>query len=218
MNKSPRYSTAHLPESQFEPGSYGRVLRNRLQITRKREMDIIEAELYALAQPKLMGMFTKEHCFSAEDVCTIHKTWLGEVYEWAGQYRQVNVSKGDFSFAMARHIPQLMQEFENRLLNQYTPCTFATDEEIISALAVVHTELMLIHPFREGNGRAGRLLAVLMAFQAGLPGLDFRGIQGQKKKEYFAAVQAGLDCNYEPMKKVFRSVLSRTRRTHAQRL
>lgn len=111
-----------------------------------------------------------------------------------------------------------MQDFENRLLSEYTPCTFATDEEIINALAEVHTELMLIHPFREGNGRAGRLLAVLMAFQAGLPGLDFTGIQGKKKKEYFAAVQAGLDSNYEPMKKVFRSVLSRTRRTHAQRL
>ncbi|MBI5634362.1 MAG: Fic family protein [Nitrospirae bacterium] len=218
MTCSSRYNTSHLPEVQFESGSHGRVLRNRLHVTRKREMDVIEAELYALVQPKLMGMFTKDHCFTTDDVCTIHKAWLEEVYEWAGQYRQVNVSKGDFSFAMARHVPQLMQDFKNRLLSQYTPCTFATDEEIINAMAEVHTELMLIHPFREGNGRAGRLLAVLMAFQAGLPGLDFTGIQGKRKKEYFAAVQAGLDRNYEPMKKVFRSVLSRTRRTHAQRL
>ncbi|MDA8339742.1 MAG: Fic family protein, partial [Nitrospiraceae bacterium] len=42
------------------------------------------------------------------------------------------------------------------------PCLFAKDEEIITALSVVHAELMLIHPFREGNGRVGRLLAVLM--------------------------------------------------------
>ena len=77
---------------------------------------------------------------------------------------------------------------------------------------------MLIHPFREGNGRAGRLLSVLMALQVGLPGLDFMGIRSKKRKEYFAAVQAGLNHDYEPMKKVFMSVLSRTRRTHAQRL
>ncbi|MBI5664977.1 MAG: Fic family protein, partial [Nitrospirae bacterium] len=38
-----------------------------------------------------------------------------------------------------------------------------SDDEIVTALAVIHTELMLVHPFREGNGRAGRLLAVLMA-------------------------------------------------------
>jgi cell filamentation protein len=76
---------------------------------------------------------------------------------------------------------------------------------------------MLIHPFREGNGRVGRLLAVLMAFQAGLPGLDFTGIRGKRRKDYFAAVQAGLDRDYEPMKKVFKAVLSSTRRKHAPR-
>ena len=217
MRKTTRYSTSHLPEAQFEPGSRGRVLKNLLHITRKREMDIIEAELYALLQPKLMSMFTKDHRFTARDICTIHRAWLGEVYEWAGQYRQVNVSKGDFSFAMARHISKLMQDFEGGQLKEYTPCEFKTDEEIITALAVVHTELMLIHPFREGNGRAGRLVAVLMAFQAGLPGLDFSGIRGKKRKEYFAAVQAGMERDYEPMKKVITSVLSRTRRTHGRR-
>ena len=217
MKKSPRYSIAHLPESQFEPGSRGRVLKNLLHITRKREMDVIEAELYALVQPKLMRMFTKNHCFTAKDICAIHKAWLGDVYEWAGQYRQVNISKDDFSFAMALHVPKLMMELEKNSLKKHTPCRFKTDEEIITAFAAVHTELMLIHPFREGNGRVGRLLAVLMAFQAGLPGLDFTVIRGKKRKTYFAAVQSGLDRDYEPMKKVFKAVLSSTRRTHAPR-
>ena len=216
MKKSQRYDISHLTESQFEPGSRGRVLRNLLHITRKREMDVIEAERYALVQPKLMAMFTKDHRFTAADICAIHQAWLGDVYEWAGQYRQVNVSKGDFSFAMALHVPKLMQDFEKGPLKEYTPCRFKTDEEIITALAVVHTELMLIHPFREGNGRAGRLLAVLMAFQAGLPGLDYTGIRGRKRKEYFAAVKAGMEPDYEPMKKVFESVLFQTRRTHAK--
>ena len=217
INKLKRYDTSYLIEDQFEPGLRGRVLKNLLHITRKREMDVIEAELYALVQPKLMGMFTRDHCFTTKDMCAIHKAWLGDVYEWAGQYRQVNVSKGDFPFAMARHVPKLMQELEEGPLKKYTPCLFKTDEEIITALAVVHAELMLIHPFREGNGRVGRLLAVLMAFQAGLPGLDFTGIRGKKRKDYFTAVQSGLDRYYEPMKKVFRFVLSSTRRLHAPR-
>ncbi len=37
-------------------------------------------------------------------------------------------------------------------------------------MAVTHTELILVHPFREGNGRLTRLLNTLMALQAGLPG------------------------------------------------
>ncbi len=67
-----------------------------------------------------------------------------------------------------------------------------------------------------GNGRVGRLLAVLMALQAGLPGLDFTGIRGKMRKSYFAAVQASANKDYEPMKRVFSAVLSRTRRTLAK--
>jgi cell filamentation protein len=56
------------------------------------------------------------------------------------------------------------------------------------------------------------MLTMLMAFQAGLPPLDFGNIKGKKKQEYFAAVQAGLDRNYEPMKKMFSDVIGRTLR------
>lgn len=212
MKKSQRYNTSHLIEDQYEPGSRGRVLRNLLHITRKREMDVVEAEQYTLVQLKLMRMYSREHRFTAADVCTIHREWLGNVYEWAGQFRNVNITKGDFTFAMARHVPQLMKKFEKDVLKKYTPCIFISDDEIVTALAVVHTELMLIHPFREGNGRAGRLLSVLMALQAGLRGLDFTGIRGRKRQEYFNAIQAGMGQDYEPMKAVFRSVLSRTKR------
>jgi cell filamentation protein len=94
----------------------------------------------------------------------------------------VNLSKGDFPFAAANEIPRLMMEFEKGPLREYTPCRFAVMMEIVRAIAVVHTELLLIHPFREGNGRVVRLLAILMALQAGLPPLDFGGVKGRKGK------------------------------------
>ena len=71
-------------------------------------------------------------------------------------------------------------------------------------------ELLLIHPFREGNGRLARLLATLMALQAGLPPLDFRSIKGKKKQEYFAAVRAGMVPDYKPMENVFSEVLRKS--------
>jgi len=49
-----------------------------------------------------------------------------------------------------------------------------------------------------------------MALQANLPPLDFTDIKGRKKREYFVAVQAGMDRNYEPMEKIFRDVIDRT--------
>ncbi|MDH5389514.1 MAG: Fic family protein, partial [Gammaproteobacteria bacterium] len=125
----------------------------------------------------------------------------------AGQYRSVNISKGDFSFAMAAQIPKLMQKFELEQLAKYTPCNFDEREQIVKALAEVHTELVLIHPFREGNGRCSRLLVSIMALQAGLPVLDFSLISGAEKSDYFAAVQMGMDRNYAPMEKLFAEMI-----------
>jgi cell filamentation protein len=106
-----------------------------------------------------------------------------------------------------------MQEFERGPLREYTPCRFDKLADQASALAIVHSELIPIHPFRDGNGRCARLLAMLMGLQAGLPALDFGGIRGAKKREYIAAVHAALDRDYELMIKVFRGVIERTLRT-----
>jgi cell filamentation protein len=83
-------------------------------------------------------------------------------------------------------------------------------------LAIVHTELILTHPFRDGNGRWARLLAMLMGLQAGLPALDFGGIGGAKKREEIAAVHTGLSRDYDPMTKIFREVIARTLKSVAK--
>ena len=100
----------------------------------------------------------------------------------------------------------LMNELERGSLRQFPPCRFADEQQQALAMATVHTELVLIHPFREGNGRCARLLAVLMGLQAGLPPLDFGGIRGRVRQRYIAAVHAGLERNYVPMAEIFRAV------------
>ncbi len=139
-----------------------------------------------------------------------NRSWLGDIYEWAGQYRQINVLKDDFPFAAAVHIPALMKQFEQSMLRRRTPCNVPDRADVIHALAETHGELVLIHPFREGNGRVARVLLTLMALQAGLPPLDFSVIAVEKKKEYFAAVQAGLDKNYSPMERLFAEIIERS--------
>lgn len=210
MKKSPKYDTSGLPEAQFEPGSRGRVLKNLLGIKKKREMDAAETAEQDRVLAELLAHFDAGHGFTASDVCQIHKKWLGAIYPWAGQYRNVNVSKGGLSFAAAQHIPSLMHEFEKSILRKHTPCKFASMGEIGHSLAVVHVELALIHPFREGNGRLARILAILMALQAGLPPLDFQDIKGKKKQDYFEAIRQGLSRNYMPMEEVFKRVIRKT--------
>ena len=205
-----RYDTGHLTEDQFEPGSRGRVLKNLQGIRSKRAMDALEATTLAEATDWAIRHVTAEQRFAATDICQWHKQWLGAVYEWAGEYRQVNISKGGFPFAMSPQIPRLMQEFERDVLARYTPCAFDDPEKALEALAITHCELVLIHPFREGNGRISRLLSTLMALQAGLPPLDFSELQGTTREKYFAAIQSGMDRDYKPMESVFNRVIERT--------
>lgn len=212
MKKTDKYDTSALIEAQFEPGSRGRVLKNKLGITSKRMMDKIERGEQLRAIEKLSGIYDTNHRFTVANVCNIHKIWLENVYEWAGKYRHVNIIKGNFHFAAAAHFPKLMNEFEEGILRKYTPCHFESMEKIIKALAIVHTELVLIHPFREGNGRVARVLATLMALQAGLPPLDFSGIVGNRKKDYIQAIHAGIEHNYLPMERIFNAVIRRTLR------
>ena len=216
MTSSGRYDTSGYPEAQYEPGSDGTVLKNLLGVTSSEEMEIAETEQLWRAQEHLLNIIEEDQQFTAHDIFDMHRIWLGAVYEWAGQERRVNVSKDGFPFAMAHTITGLMLEFERNQLSRYTPCRFDDHNEIAQALAEVHVELMLIHPFREGNGRLGRLLATIMALQAGLPLLDFSEMAGEKKDEYFSAVRAGLDRNYAPMKQLFLDIIRRSEETIAE--
>jgi cell filamentation protein len=216
MRRTDRYDTADLDESQFEPGSRRRVLKNLLHITSKREMDRAEGREQVRALEELADLYHRDSQFTAADICRMHQIWLGPIYSWAGKYRQVNVKKGEFSFAAAVQIPKLMAELEVGPLARHTPCRPASPEDLAVALTEVHVELVLIHPFREGNGRVARILAVLMGLQAGLPPLFFDQLSGRKREEYFAAVRAGLDRNYEPMTRLFTAVVKRTLQIHGK--
>src|SRR5580658_2449097 len=111
-------------------------------------------------------------------------------------------------------IADLMSKLEKDYLAKYTPCSNLDTEELSYALGVVHIELILIHPFREGNGRTARLLADLMAMQAKKSPLNFSLIDQTENhnnfNQYIAAIHAGLDGNYEAMQNIFARLLGQS--------
>jgi len=203
-------------EAEFEPGSRGRVLRNLCGITGVRAMQFAESRALETVEETLLSRFDAGHRFRASDVCLIHRLWLGDLYQWAGEYRNVNIAKGGFMFAAAQQVPRLMDELEARYLHSLTPCAGMDEAALVAALARTHAELVIVHPFREGNGRCARLLAWLMALQAGLPPLDFSALQGRGKHPYIAAIHAAFSGNYEPMETLFSRVVRQTLRAYGQ--
>ena len=141
----------------------------------------------------------------------MHKNWLGDIYEWAGHYRTVEMEKDGFRWPPAYLVAQNTAAFEAGLLRQHTPCRPGPSPEVAQRIAEVHAELLLIHPFRDGNGRLARWLADLMAMQAGLSppdyGFEGRGAKAQRQK-YLEAVKAGYLTRYAALSDFFGGALA----------
>lgn len=189
-------------EGQID-GVGGPVPDNLLSLTNLAELEKRETLALQHTYEHAVDTYASTHQFTMNDLRHLHKFWLKDIYSWAGQLRSVNMSKGGFTFAAAHLLPGLMQKFEREVLFKYTPTNYAILEETAYALAIVHVEFILIHPFREGNGRLGRLLATLMAMQAGYPPLDFSLTIQQDNPKYISAIHKGLECDYKPMSQIF---------------
>lgn len=190
----------HVPGTQgaFQPGSDERVLANKLGITQPEDMDELELELLNQLYEDVLSRNLPDRQLAVVDLKTWHRRWLGNVYDWAGQERSVNMSKGGFMFAATPQIPRLLAEFERNCLARWTPCHDMETEAMVEAIAVTPVELILIHPLREGNGRLPRLLADVMAVQPGRDPLDYSAWEANKT-DYIDAIQQGLLGNYAPM-------------------
>ena len=80
----------------------------------------------------------------------IHAYLFGGLYDFAGQIRSVNISKGGFSFAQALYLHDALKQIEAMPENDF--------DEIIDK----YVEMNIAHPFREGNGRATRIWLDMM--------------------------------------------------------
>lgn len=209
---SNRYSIP--AEEDFESDADAGVLKNFLGIKSKNELEVIEEQQLQKTELELVEIFDENYRFTSDDLCNIHELWLGDIYPFAGKYRTVNMSKGDFLFAPAAQITGLMNEFERKYLSQYTPCHIINIDDLAYALSVVHVEFILIHPFREGNGRVARLIADLMAMQARKPPINYAAIDQTQNpenfSEYILSIHAGLAGNYSSMQNIFKVLLEQS--------
>jgi len=193
-------------QATWQPGSDGRVLQNLLGITSPDEMNDVELDLLEQLYRFIFTDEFPDRRLTVADLKHWHFQWLGNVYSWAGENRSLNLAKDGFQFAAAAQIHRLLDEFQQACLDCYTPAHGLEDAALAEALAITHVELILIHPFRDGNGRLARLLADVMAVQAGRGLLDYSGWD-REKESYFTAIQQGMARRYEPMAALFSDAL-----------
>lgn len=116
------------------------------------------------------------------------------------------MSKDDFHFAAANQLPKQTLNFDTEYLQQFQSLPEYDDEAVIQYLAESHVEFILIHPFREGNGRISRLLMDVMSVKAGFQPLDYT-LWDKNKDFYFKSIQAGVVGDYQHLMRLVRDVL-----------
>lgn len=152
------------------------VLKNKAEIKdvdklEKLEKDIVTYRLYELRQRGITGEFDKKHFLN------IHKNIFGDIYYFAGEYRNENISKGSFLFSNFEFIDYSLDEVFKELKKDIENDAFKNNkiEDIAEKLAYYYAELNVVHPFREGNGRATREFLRQLALKYGYI-LDFTKI------------------------------------------
>ncbi len=98
----------------------------------------------------------------------VHRHLFGDVYRWAGGYRQTRISKGRSVFCYPENIDRQMRHLFGWLERKGRLRDLPADEFLIGS-AFFLAELNAIHPFREGNGRTQMVFATLLSVQAGYP-------------------------------------------------
>lgn len=137
-------------DSYFFPGT--NTLRNKLGIydydeLKQKEAEITFEKLVELYINPIQGNFNVNHWKN------IHKYLFEDIYDWAGEYRYVNMQK-ETGFTDVHSIDYYLNG-ELKLMNAEINNIYSV-QSLAAFLAEYYAHLMAIHPFREGNGRSCR--------------------------------------------------------------
>lgn len=142
----------------------------------------------------------------------IHKVLFNELYDFAGEFRYENISKDGIPFCR----PEFIYRQLNVLLEQMKKQSYkiASEEELLDFLAYYYSEINLVHPFREGNGRTLRefirqyVLELNKRIDFGHYELDFSLLsENDKNVHILACERSAINGDFKELKDFFKTCL-----------
>ncbi len=177
------------------------ILKNKMGITDGAELKTVERRITALNQARIKE-FPVVGSFDFEHLKAIHKALFGDIYEWAGQIRTINVIKGNL-FCLSNNIDVYAESIFNKLKNEKY-LMIVNKEQIPERLSYYLSEINVLHPFREGNGRTQRTFIEYLASCCGYH-LDFSLISPQ---EMIKASANAFNLDYDDMNSLFARIIT----------
>lgn len=151
-------------------------LENKLRIIDSVELSKAEEKISKKKAIELFdkNVFDKLKPGSCEALFTIHKFLFEDIYDFAGELRDVNISKGNFRFAPVMYLEVSLENIEKMPQGNF--------DEIVEK----YVEMNIAHPFREGNGRSMRIWLGLMLKKEIGKVIDWSMVD---KEDYFMAME-----------------------------
>lgn len=134
---------------------HNKVLKNKTNITNAKELAVLEYKLTSIRTAEIILKGELNNNLSMLDYKNIHFHLFQDLYEWAGQYRKVNISKGETGFLPYQFFDNAEKTIDKQI-NDYLNCPGSEQEIVCEKLAKIMIDLNHMHPFREGNGRTQR--------------------------------------------------------------
>ena len=140
--------------------------------------------------------------YTLDYLCNIHNQLFSDIYAWAGEIRDIDISKGGTRFCnVSRILPEAKKLFSSLAKLNYL-------EDLSKADLVTHTaefygDINMLHPFRDGNGRAQRILFEHIIINAGYE-ISWGDVTID---EWIPANIASVNCNYSLLETLFRKCI-----------
>ena len=185
----------------------GNVLKNKFGITEEEELNKKERIITTYKLAKLY-LDPGKQAFDINHYLSIHKYLFEDIYEFAGEIRNENITK-KIPFCQ----PQFIYQELNRVLKEAKRkiSKITNKKLLLDFITELHSDLDVIHPFREGNGRTQReFIRQYMDFICKVNNLDECYLDYEKvdKDKYIdAVVKADATLNYTDLRNLFESIL-----------
>lgn len=169
---------------------------NKLNLTDFDQINQKEAEGLIKSELQLFDLVEDED-ISVAKILELHKIAFDALYEWAGKWRTINVSVGQINPPLPEKIPNLMYQYIDNL--NYKFSNAKSKAEQLEAIAYGHYEFIKIHPFKNGNGRTGRLIMNWVCLKFGYKPITLYSREGESRITYIQALQKADNGNFKPL-------------------
>lgn len=180
-------------------------LKNKFGITNKEILDVYANGHAAFRKAQLDSLCSrsisiKEGSWNTDMLKDIHKALMGDVYDWAGEYRTVDVgiSYDHVAYENPANISKKLED----VFNYINKKNCLKDEDYISQLkdlALVFGMLKVLQPFRDGNTRTAITFTQLLAMECGLV-VDFNFFGNNERIEVLREAQVkARDNDFNPL-------------------